>query len=123
MTQPALSETQVESQIKALFLRAGWFPVKTEAGMVARGGRPGHLPAGYPDLTMLRALPGTDLCLAALIETKTASGRVRASQVKCHADLQAQYGIRAHIVRDPQQAVHLITQARRIVSALKGVSL
>lgn len=127
MNQPTLSEAQVEALIRDLFLRAGWYPAKTDSGMVTRGtGRRvqrGHLPIGFPDLTMLHALPGTALCLAALIETKTATGKLRDSQVERHAELRDLYGIQAHVIRSPEQAVHLITQARRVIGALKDVTL
>ncbi|MFC3834772.1 MULTISPECIES: hypothetical protein [Deinococcus] len=127
MTRPPASEAQVEAAISDLFLRAGWYPVKTDAALVTRGSRrrvkSGHIPSGFPDMTYLLGLPGTGLCLAALIETKTATGQARDSQVERHAELRDLYGIAAHIVRDPREAAALIAMARRVVGALKGVTL
>lgn len=124
---PSLSEAQIEAQVRDYFLRAGWYPVKTDSAMVIRGTRGrvsrGHLPIGFPDLTMIRSLPGTDLTLAALIEMKTPTGRIREAQVERHAELRDLYGIPVHVIRDPTQATHLITQARRIIGALQGVTL
>lgn len=118
------SEAEIEAAIRDLFLRAGWYPVKTDAALVTRGrasGRVarGHLPLGFPDMTFLRALPGTTLCLAALVETKTATGRLRQSQVERHAELRDLYGLHPHVIRDPQEAVALIREACWLIGLLK----
>lgn len=123
-TLPPATEREIENSIRDLFLRAGWYPVKSDSGMVARGTRGrvqrGHLPLGFPDLTMLCALPGTTLCLAALIEVKTLSGRLRDSQVQRHAELRDLYGIHPHVIRDAREAVALIQEARRVAAILTG---
>lgn len=119
-TLPA-TEREIENSIRDLFLRAGWYPAKTDSGMVARGTqRRGHLPSGFPDLTMLRALPGSPLCLAALIEVKTLTGKLLDSQVERHAELRDLYGLHPHIIRDPREAVALIKEAQRLAAILKG---
>lgn len=50
--------------------------MKTEVGVVKRGYGPkrGHLLPGFPDLTVLRRLPATPLCLVDLVEVRTATG-------------------------------------------------
>lgn len=116
------SEAEIESSVSGLLLRYGWYPLKTDAGQVTRGGRTrkrGHIETGFPDMTYLLALPGTGLCLAALIETKTEKGKLRPSQVETHAKLQRQYGLAVHIVRDVAEATALVTEARQLVGALK----
>lgn len=124
MTTLPATEREIENSIRDLFLRAGWYPAKTDSGMVARGTRArvsrGHLPLGFPDLTMLRALPGSSLCLAALIEVKTLTGKLLDSQVERHAELRELYGIHPHIIRDAREAVSLIKEAHRIAAILKG---
>lgn len=117
------SEKEIEGAISALFLRYGWYPLKTDAGQVTRGGRTrkrGHIETGFPDMTYLLALPGTGLCLAALIETKTEKGKLRPSQVEAHEKLRRQYGLAVHIVRDAAEARTLIAEARFILGALKA---
>ena len=122
MTAQAMAtEREIEDSIRALFLQAGWYPVKTEAGMVARGTRGtrrGHLPPGFPDLTVLRRLPGTPLCLAALIEVKTTTGTLEPSQEQRHAELRAS-GLFPQVIRDPQAAVALITEGHRLARLLR----
>lgn len=115
------TEREIENGIRELFLRAGWYPLKTEAGMVARGQRgpkSGHLPNGFPDLTMLCRLPGTPLGLVALIEVKTETGELRPSQVKCHAQLRT-CGLSPQIIRDADEARHLIAEAQRLSGLLR----
>jgi hypothetical protein len=113
------TERETEDSIRALFLQAGWYPVKTEAGMVKRGHGPkrGHLPTGFPDLTVLRRLPGSALCLAALIEVKTDRGELSASQVARHTELR-QHGLHPQIIRDPQAAAALIAEGHRLAALL-----
>ena len=116
-----VTERETEDSIRALFLQAGWYPVKTEAGMVSRGTRGprhGHLPAGFPDLTVLRRLPGTPLCLAALIEVKTATGTLEASQEKRHAELRAS-GLSPQIIRDLGAAADLIAEGNGLAGLLR----
>ena len=117
------SEKEIEDAINALFLRYGWYPLKTDAGQVTRGGstrKRGHIESGFPDMVYLLALPGTALCLAALVETKTEQGKLRPSQVATHAKLRQQYGLAVHIVRDAAEARTLIVEARFLVGALKA---
>ena len=117
------SEKEIEAAISELFLRHGWYPLKTDAGQVTRGGRTrkrGHIKTGFPDMTYLLALPGTGLCLAALVETKTDAGQLRPSQVETHAKLRRQYGIPVHVVRDAADARTLIAEARFLLGALKA---
>ncbi len=113
------TEREIEDSIRALFLQAGWYPVKTEAGMVKRGHGPkrGHLPPGFPDLTVLRRLPGTPLCLAALIEVKTATGTLEPSQVERHAELRT-LGLSPQIIRDTEAATALIAEGHRLAALL-----
>lgn len=114
------SEADIEASIHDLLLTAGFYPVKTDAALVVRGGRGrSHIPRGFPDMTFLYRLPGTSLCLAALVETKTASGKLRQSQVECHAELREVHGLHPHILRDVREAVALIAEARRLARLLK----
>lgn len=115
------TEREIEDSIRDLFLRAGWYALKTEAGMVKRGQRgpkSGHLPNGFPDLTMLCRLPGSPLGLVALIEVKTDTGELRPSQVKCHGELRA-CGLSPQIIRDADEARHLIAEAQRLSGLLR----
>ena len=117
------SEKEIEAAISELFLRHGWYPLKTDAGQVTRGGRTrkrGHIETGFPDMTYLLALPGTGLCLAALVETKTEAGKLRPSQIETHDRLRHQYGLAVHVVRDAAEARTLIAEARFILGALKA---
>lgn len=121
---PPASEAEIEAAIRDLLLRAGWYPVKTDAALVTRGrtsGRVprGHIPLGFPDMTFLYGLPGTIFCLAALVETKTLTGKLRDSQIERHAELRDLYGLHPHILRDPQEAVALTQEARRLAALLK----
>lgn len=115
------TEREIEDSIRTLFLRAGWLPLKTEAGMVSRGRRAGpargHLPPGWPDLTVLRRLPGSPLCLAALIEVKTATGTLEETQVLRHAELRT-LGLTLHVIRDAAEARHLIAEGHRLAALL-----
>ena len=125
MNIPPASEAQIESQVRDLFLRAGWYSdLKTDAAMVIRGqsrGRVkrGSLPLGFPDRVFLLGLPGYSLGLAALVELKTATGETRDSQLLCHDTLRVVYGLAAHIVRTPEEALHLIDEGRRLRTLLK----
>jgi hypothetical protein len=113
------TEAQVEAQTCELFARHGWLSVKTDAGEVRRGGRPGNLPTGFPDVLFLLSLPGCALSLCALVEMKTHRGRVRDSQHAYHAQLRTVYGLSPQIVRTPEEALKLIDEGRRIRSALR----
>ena len=123
MTLPPPSEAQTEAAMSALFKRCGWYPVKTEAGMVAKATRgrkrKGTLPAGFPDMIFLKGVRGTRLCLAALVETKSPTGKLSPEQIKRHAEL-AMYGIRVTVVRDLREAQELIAEARLLLGALKA---
>lgn len=117
------TEAQTEAAIRDLFLRAGWFPAKTDAAMVSRGRsrvQRGHLPLGFPDMTFLLGLPDTDLCLAALVEVKTQSGKLRDTQIEMHRTLRDLYGIRPQVIRDAADALNLIHEGRRLTAKLKG---
>ncbi|AFD25813.1 hypothetical protein DGo_CA1886 [Deinococcus gobiensis I-0] len=87
--------------------------------MVARRQKHGHLPAGFPDLTVFRRLPGTPLCLAALIEVKTETGTLEPSQVERHAELVT-YGLSPRIIRDAGAAAALIAEGNRVAALLRG---
>lgn len=105
---PDLSEAQTEAQISDVLTRHGRYPVKTDAALVIRGwGRVSrsHIPQGFPDMTYLLALPGTPLGLAALVEK--------------HAELHDQYGLHAHVLREPPPALALVTEVRRVVGLLR----
>lgn len=125
MTQPA-TEAETEAAVRDLFLRAGWYPVKTESGMVAKATRGrvkrGTLPLGFPDCAYFKGIKGTKLTLAALVELKSPTGVLRLSQLERHAEL-AMYGIQVSVVRDVREAQALTEQARRIEAALRGVKL
>lgn len=105
-----------------LFLGAGWYPAKTDAGMVQRGtgSTRGHLERGFPDLTVLRRLPGTVLCLAVLIEVKTATGELNEHQVEFHERVRTLHGIQPQVVRDVDEARTYIAQANTLVGLLSG---
>ena len=124
MNIPPASEAQIESQVRDLFLRAGWYSdLKTDAALIGRGrGRVkwGSLPLGFPDRVFLLSLPGYSLSLAALVELKTATGETRDSQLVCHDTLRVVYGLAAHIVRTPEEALHLIDEGRRLRALLKA---
>lgn len=118
------SESQVEDQVRDLFIRAGWYPLKTDAALVTRGrsrGRVKHgtLPEGFPDRVFLLGLPGFSLGLSVLVELKTATGPIRDSQIACHATLQVVYQLAPHIVRTPEEALPLIAEGRRLRALLK----
>lgn len=123
MNQAHLSEAQIGAQVRDLFLQAGWYSdLKTDAALVSRGkgrGKHGTLPLGFPDRVFLLGLPGFALGLAALVELKTETGERRDSQVTCHSTLEVVYQLRAHIVRSPEDALHLIAEGQRIRTALK----
>ncbi|QLG11019.1 VRR-NUC domain-containing protein [Deinococcus sp. D7000] len=117
-----LTEAETEAQISDILIRHGWYPVKTDAALVIRGrGRVprSHIPQGFPDMTYLLALPGTPLCLAALVETKTVIGKLSDAQTAKHAELRDLYGIRTHVLREPAQALALVGEGRRVVGLLR----
>jgi len=102
------SEADIEAQLVDLLGRQGLLPVKTEAG------RSGHrLPAGFPDLLGFLPLPGSPFALVVLVELKTATGKLRKSQIEYHALLRA-HGLTPLVVRDPQAALALIDEGRRL---------
>lgn len=118
------TEREIENAIRDAFLSAGWHPVKTDAGQITRGQKPGgrargHIRRGFPDMTFLLGLPGTGLCVAALVEVKTATGKLRPEQVQMHAELRAHYGIEPHVLRSPQEARALIQTGRHLQAALR----
>ena len=117
------TEAEVEAQMSELFVRNGWKPLKTEAGMKKRSGHAGYIPAGWPDMAYFLALGKTGLCLSALVETKSTTGKLRPDQVSLHAELRQEYGITVHVVRDPQDALSIIQKGRAIKAALAKVGL
>jgi hypothetical protein len=113
------TEAQTEEQTADLFRRYGWEPVKTDAGTVRRGGgKHGSLPDGFPDMLFLLSLPGSALCLCAMVELKTRKGRVRDSQHAYYRHART-LGLSPQIVRTPEEALSLIDEGRRIRSALR----
>lgn len=112
------SERDIEAALRQALTLGGFHVVKTDAGMVGRGSGRGHIASGFPDLVCLHRLPGSTLSLAALIETKTATGRLRESQVTRHAELRDVYGLTPHVLRDPAEALLLIQEARRLRALL-----
>ena len=123
MVKRDFTEREVESAIAELFERAGWKAVKTDAAMVSRGtGRVqrGHLPLGFPDMTFFLALPGSHLCLAALVEVKTKTGKLRPSQIEMHRTLQDLYGLTPHVIRDAADALNLIQEGQHLTRRLRG---
>ena len=125
MNLPPATEAQIEASVCDLFIRNGWYSdLKTDAALVGRGqsrGRVkrGSLPLGFPDRVFLLGLPGLSLGLAALVELKTVTGETRDSQTACHATLHTVYQLTAHIVRTPEDALHLIAEGRRLKGLLK----
>ena len=115
------TEAEVEAQMSELFVRNGWKPLKTEAGMRKRSGHAGYIPAGWPDMAYFLALGETGLCLSALVETKSATGQLRPDQLALHAELRREYGITVHVVRDPQDALTIIRAGRALRAALAKV--
>lgn len=125
MTGSSYSEAQIESQVRDLFLRTGWYAdLKTDTAMVNRGqskGRKhGTLPLGFPDRVFLLGLPGFNLTLAAVVELKTATGRTRPDQTECHELVASAYDIPAHIIHSPEEALHLIAEGRRLRAILEA---
>ena len=116
-----ITEAEVEGQMTELFIRNGWKPLKTEAGMKKRSGHAGYIPAGWPDMAYFLALGETGLTLAALVETKSATGKLRPDQVALHSELRREYGITVHVVRDPQDALEIIRTGRALRVALAKV--
>ena len=120
----AATEAEVEATVCDLFIRAGWYAVKTDAATITRGAgrgrvQRGTIQTGFPDRVFLLSLPGTPLCLAALVELKTATGRMRDSQVEKHIELRELYGLHPQIIRDVTQAQHLIAEGLRLKRLLK----
>jgi hypothetical protein len=115
-------EREIEAAVRDLFITAGWKPVKTDAAMVIRGGRGarrGHIDEGFPDSIYVLGLPGLTLSLAAVVELKTATGTLRDKQIEMHQHLQLVYQITTVIIRDPQEALHLIAEGRRLRSLIR----
>ena len=117
------TEAEIEAALRDLLTRHDWYGVKTDAALVTRGRHSsrlarGSIRTGFPDMTFLHALPGSSLCLAALVEVKTATGQLRPSQVERHAELRDLYGLHTHVVRAPEEALPLIEEARRLVRVL-----
>lgn len=107
------TEAEIEAAISELFIRHGWYPVKTDAGMIRRGSskfQRGYIRSGFPDMIYLKG-NGAGSCLAVLIETKTATGKLSAAQKERHAELKNLYGIHVHVVRDPAEALAIIQSA------------
>ncbi|MCD0156254.1 hypothetical protein [Deinococcus sp. 6GRE01] len=118
---PPRTEADTENQIRAAFLAAGWYPVKTDAGMIRRGQKKkhGHIPTGFPDMTFLYGLPG-GLALAALVEVKTRTGTVSPDQIHMHRTLRQQYGLTTHVMRTAAEAHDLIAHARTLTTRLQS---
>lgn len=121
---PNYSEAQVESQVRDLFIRAGWYSeLKTDAAMIARGSgrRRGHIETGFPDRVFLLGC-GLGVCLAAVIELKTDTGRLSPEQVDMHHHLRETYGIHPHLIRTPEDATPILALGRQIRKALKEMA-
>ncbi|ULH16005.1 hypothetical protein MF271_05060 [Deinococcus sp. KNUC1210] len=102
-----------------LFIRSGWYAVKTDAAQISRGtgrGRVqrGTIQLGFPDMLYLLSLPGTPLCLTALVELKTATGRLRDTQTDLHQHLRQLYGLNVQVVRDVTEVHRLIAEGKRL---------
>ena len=124
MTLPAAIEAQIEAAVCDLFIRAGWYPVKTDAAQITRGAgrgrvQRGTIETGFPDRLFLLGLPGSALGLVALVELKTATGRTRDSQIQKHDELRHLYGLQPQIIRDARQAEFLIREGLRLKVMLK----
>lgn len=126
--RPQASEKDIEAALRDVLAYGGFHTVKTDAALVTRRtaerssafGTRGHgsIPSGFPDLIALHPLPGTTLCLAALVETKSALGTLRDSQLALHAELRDKYKLHPHVLRDPGDATLLIAEARRLRALL-----
>lgn len=116
--RPQHSEKQIEAQIRDVWLRLGYYPVKTDAG---RSGA--RLPVGFPDGLSFLPVIGTPFALAVLVELKTERGQLSDDQVKYHALLRA-HGLTPVTLRDPAEAHALATEGRalrtQIQQLLKG---
>jgi len=117
-------ERQIEATVRDLFMTAGWKPVKTDAAMVIRGtgrGRVqrGHIEAGFPDCIYVLGLPGLQLSLAAVVELKSATGTLEQDQIDMHQHLKLAYQITTVVIREPQEALHLIAEGRRLRTLIR----
>lgn len=117
-------EREVEAAVRDLFLKAGWYPVKTDAAMVTRGSgrgrvKRGHIEAGFPDFIYLFALPGLPLALAAVVELKSPTGELRDDQMDMHRLLRDLYRLTPHVVRSADDALHLIQAGLELRRLLK----
>jgi len=115
-----LSEHDVEQQAAELLTRHGWYALKTDAGNVRRGqAKAGDLPSGWPDMVFLLSLGDDLLCLAAIVEMKTAKGQLRPDQTALHGELRLLYRLPVRIVRDPEE-VHAVIERGRQLRRLFG---
>lgn len=116
--RPQYSEKQIEAQIREMWLRLGYYPVKTDAGK--SGSR---LPVGFPDGLSFLPVTGTPFALALLVELKTGRGQLSEDQVAYHALLRA-HGLTPVTLRDPDEARALAMEGRalrtQIQQLLKG---
>lgn len=115
---PGYSERQIEAQIREMWLRLGYYPVKTDAG---RSGA--RLPVGFPDGLSFLPVTGTPFALALLVELKTERGGLSEDQLAYHALLRA-HGLTPVTLRDPDEARALAMEGRtlrtQIQQLLKG---
>lgn len=113
---PGYSESSIEAQVRDLFVRNHWYPLKTDAALVVRGGkRHGTIQTGFPDRVFLLGLGAEKLLtLAALVELKTDTGKLSGDQVDRHRELREWYDINPHVIRTPEQALHLIAEGKRL---------
>ena len=116
-----LRERDVEQQAAELLTRHGWYALKTDAGNVRRGqGKAGDLPSGWPDMVFFLSLGDDLLCLAAIVEMKTAKGKLRPDQTALHGELRLLYHLPIQIVRDPEAVQAVIERGRELKRLLRG---
>lgn len=110
-----LSERDVKQQAAELLTRHGWYALKTDAGNVRRGeGRAGDLPPGWPDMVFFLSLDDDLLCLAAIVEMKSAKGKLRPDQSGLHSELRLLYRLPVQVVRDPEAVRAVIERGREL---------
>jgi len=117
-------ESALEDELRTYLLRTGFMVIKTDAARryvpgKSQGGR--ALPPGFPDLLAMTSIArGSRLFLGALLETKSAIGELRPSQIAFGRELDS-WDIPHHLVRslDELQELELLVEARTIRQVLK----
>lgn len=119
-----MRESEIAHQVQIYLLRTGFMVIKTDAARrylpgKSQGGR--ALPPGFPDLLALTPLlPGSKLFVGTLVECKTPTGELRASQIAFGRELDS-WTIPHHLVRSLEDAerLELNLEARWVRRVLK----